>query len=209
MTRATVQVTVVKVLAALALLGSGAHAEAPVRAAASDHGGAKAAPRTQSSTVKPRSTPKLAAPVTPAPKTKLVGPVAKGPVAKAPAKLSAPVASNDDAADDDEIDASETTTTPAPLTVVEGKPMTAPELMVEYQRIGRDLKKLQDLRGTECTLELWSRFRAIKLDEMCKKPESRLELESELRDLRAKIERKRGVELSADCLNNPLAANCQ
>src|SRR5512143_2751713 len=110
MTRATVQVTVVKVLAALALMGSAAHAEAPVRAAASDHGGAKAAPRTQPSTVKPRSTPKPAA-VTPAVKTpaKLVGPVGKGPVAKAPAKLSAPVAASDD----------DTETTPAaPLTMV-------------------------------------------------------------------------------------------
>ena len=29
-----------------------------------------------------------------------------------------------------------------------------------------------------------------------------------MKELRARIERKRGVELSADCLNNPLAANC-
>ena len=201
MTRAMVRYTVVKVLAALVLTGSAAYAEAPVRAAASDHGGAKAAPRTQPSTVKPRSTPKPA-PVTPAAKTpaKLVGPVAKGPVAKAPAKLSAPVVASDDDTE---------TTPPAPLTMVEGKPMTAAQLMVEYQRIGRDLVKLQELRGTECTLELWPRFRAIKLDEMCKTAESRLDLEAELKDLRAKIERKHGIELSAECLNNPLAADCQ
>lgn len=203
MTRATVQYTVVKVLAALALTGSFAHAEAP-RAAASDHGGAKAAPRTQPSTVKPRSTPKLGAPVAPAAKApaKLSAPVGK-PVAKAPAKPSAPIVAID--ADDEDTDA----TPAAPLTMVEGKPMTAAQLMVEYQRIGRDLAKLQELRGTECTLELWPRFRAIKLDEMCKTPESRLALESELKDLRAKIDRRHGVELSAECLNNPLAANCQ
>src|SRR5512143_1539365 len=196
MTRATVQYTVVKVLAALALTASVAHAEAPVRAAPSAHGGAKAAPRTQPSTVKPRSTPKLA-PVTPAAKApvKLVAPAAKGPAAKAPAKLTAPILATDE---DDDTD----TTPPAPLTIVEGKPMTAAQLMVEYQRIGRDLVKLQELRGTECTLELWPRFRAIKLDEMCKTAESRLDLESELKDLRAKIDRKHGIELSAECLNN-------
>jgi hypothetical protein len=207
MTRAMVQVTVVKVLAALTLMGAVAHADAPVRAAPGAHGARKAAPRTQPATVKPRSTPAPKAlpstlgAVAPATKTpaKLTPPVKSA----APVKLSAPVAA--DATDDDSM----TADGDAPVTMVEGKPMTTPELMVEYQRIGRDLKKLQDLRGTDCTLDLWPRFRAIKLDDMCKTAETRLELEGMLRDLRTKIDRRHGIELSAECLNNPLAANCQ
>jgi hypothetical protein len=88
------------------------------------------------------------------------------------------------------------------------KPQAEGVLLIEYQRIHRDLTKLQQLRGTDATLELWPTFRAIKLAELCKTAEGRIDLEVVMRELRARIERKRGIELSAECLNNPLAASC-
>lgn len=88
------------------------------------------------------------------------------------------------------------------------KPQAEGALLIEYQRIHRDLTKLQQLRGNDATLELWPKFRAIKLAELCKTSEGRIELEVVMKELRGRIERKRGIELSAECLNNPLAASC-
>lgn len=82
-------------------------------------------------------------------------------------------------------------------------------LLIEYQRIHRDLTKLQQLRGNDATLELWPKFRAIKIAELCRTSAGRIELEVVIKELRGRIERKRGIELSAECLNNPLAASCQ
>src|SRR4051812_42818008 len=35
-------------------------------------------------------------------------------------------------------------------------------LLVEYQRIFRELKKLEDLRGADCVRDLWAEYREIK-----------------------------------------------
>jgi len=96
-----------------------------------------------------------------------------------------------------------------PIVPRPAKPQAEGVLVVEYQRVGRELMKLQELRGTATTLDLWPTFRAIKLAELCKTGEGRIELEVVLKELRGRIERKRGIELTAECLNNPLAATCQ
>jgi hypothetical protein len=97
----------------------------------------------------------------------------------------------------------------APLHPLDQKPMTEKDIVVEYQRVGRDLAKLQNDRGTDKVLDLWPTFKAIKLSEQCKTIEGRLDLEGTLKQLRARIDRRRGITISAECLNNPLAAQCQ
>jgi hypothetical protein len=96
-----------------------------------------------------------------------------------------------------------------PLLDIDQKPMTEAELVVEYQRVGRDIAKLQADRGTDKVLDLWPTFKAIKLKEMCKTAETRLNLEGTLKQIRSHIDRRRGITISADCMNNPLAAECQ
>jgi hypothetical protein len=88
-------------------------------------------------------------------------------------------------------------------------PPSTTAVLVQYQRIGRDLRLLQELRGTECTLELWPRFRAIKLDEATATAEARAQTSATLDEIQLKIERKRGIILHQECLDNPLAAECQ
>jgi hypothetical protein len=112
----------------------------------------------------------------------------KRPVAKAPARVAPRTA--------------EAAPAPAP-------PPSTTTVLVQYQRIGRDLRQLQELRGTECTLELWPRFRAIKLDEATATAEARTQTAATLDELQLKIERKRGIILRQECLDNPLAAECQ
>lgn len=85
---------------------------------------------------------------------------------------------------------------------------TANAVMMSYQRIGRDIKLLQNLRGTECTLELWTMFREIKLEEATATAVARIETADLLLDLQQKIERKRGVTMRQECLDNPLAPEC-
>ena len=121
----------------------------------------------------------------------LVAPVAVGEPANAPAPIE--VVIGDDT---------------APLLALDQKPMTETELVLEYQRVGRDIAKLQNDRGTDKVLDLWPTFRAIKLKEACKTAETRLNLEGTLKQLRSHIERRRGITISAECMNNPLAAAC-
>jgi hypothetical protein len=121
----------------------------------------------------------------------MVAPVAVGAPTSAPAQFSI----GDDSA--------------PPLLAPDQKPMTEPELVLEYQRVGRDIAKLQSDRGTDKVLDLWPRFRAIKLKEQCKTPEGRLDLEGTLKQLRSHIDRRRGITISSECKNNPLAAECQ
>jgi hypothetical protein len=105
-----------------------------------------------------------------------------------------------------------TPTKPAPAKAAPTKPeppTTDATLMIEYQRVFRDLKKLEDLRGADCVKDLWVEYREIKPAELCKTAEGKVDLESWLKDLHVRIERKRGVELSQACLDNPLAASCQ
>lgn len=86
---------------------------------------------------------------------------------------------------------------------------TANAVLMSYQRVGRDLMQLQNLRGTDCTLELWKLFRSIKLADATSTAEARLATSATLTELQQKIERRRGVTVHADCLNNPLAAGCE
>ena len=86
---------------------------------------------------------------------------------------------------------------------------TTNAVLMSYQRVGRDIIQLQGLRGTDCTLELWKTFRSIKLDEATTTAEARLATTATLTELQQKIERRRGVTIHTDCLNNPLAAGCE
>jgi hypothetical protein len=97
-------------------------------------------------------------------------------------------------------------------------PIPANALLTQYQRVGRDLLLLSNERRAQIGVEtedaklscaeLQATFRSIKIDEAVKTPESRVIAAAVLADLHAKIERLRGVELSQECLNNPLAKEC-
>lgn len=90
-------------------------------------------------------------------------------------------------------------------------PATAPTqtaLLVAYQRIGRELMLLKQSHGTECTLDLWPQFKSIKLDAATATPEARLEAAITLAEIQLRIERKKGITLRQECLNNPLAPEC-
>jgi hypothetical protein len=160
--------------------------------------------------VKPRSPqkPKAAAPVKAAPIVAAAPVVATPIVDGAPVPLVAPVAvgetANAPVAPATVIVGDDT----APLLALDQKPMTEAELVLEYQRVGRDIAKLQSDRGTDKVLDLWPTFKAIKLREACKTAETRLNLEGTLKQLRSHIERRRGITISAECMNNPLAAAC-
>jgi len=86
---------------------------------------------------------------------------------------------------------------------------TSSAVMITYQRIGRDIIQLQNFRGTECTLELWKTFRSIKLDDATATSESRIATAATLQELQVRIERNKGITIRQECLNNPLAPECQ
>ncbi len=93
-----------------------------------------------------------------------------------------------------------------------GRPMpppTAAALMIQYQRLGRELMKLRELRGTTCTLELWTLFRALKVDGNVATAGARAMLAATLADLQLRLERTRGITIHQSCLDNPLAPECQ
>jgi hypothetical protein len=118
------------------------------------------------------------------------------------AAVAAPAADADD--DTDEVIAAE----PAVQIPLPAKPPTAAALRVEYQRVGRDLLKLQDQRGRFDCGGMMPRFKAIKLDAALATPASRIQLYVTLAELSLKIERLRGIKLDSACLANPLAAGC-
>jgi len=105
-------------------------------------------------------------------------------------------------------------------TIDNPKPLAIPAnaLLMQYQRVGRDLLLLNNERraqsgfetadAKESCAELQMTFRSIKLEEALKTPESRAATASMLAELHARIVRLRGVELSQECLNNPLAKDC-
>jgi hypothetical protein len=115
------------------------------------------------------------------------------------------------AADAEEAD--ESVASPAPI-----KPVAANALLVQYQRVGRDLLLLANERRAQIGVEvaaaklscaeLQATFRAIKIDDAVKTPQSRVATAAVLAELHTKIERLRGVALSQECLNNPLAKEC-
>ena len=100
------------------------------------------------------------------------------------------------------------------------KPFAIPtaSLLTQYQRVGRELMLLSNDQRAKIGVEtadaklacadLQELFRSIKLDTALKTAESRAEAAAVLADVHAKIQRLRGVELSAECLNNPLAKDC-
>jgi hypothetical protein len=89
------------------------------------------------------------------------------------------------------------------------KPPTPRELTVEYQRVGRDIMKLQDQRGHFDVADLVPRFRAIKLDAALATTTARVVLSTTLAELASKVERMRGISVQQVCLDNPLADGCQ
>jgi hypothetical protein len=106
---------------------------------------------------------------------------------------------------------SRTTTPPAATEVrpLPPKPPTALELMVNYQRVGRALLKLQDQRGANDCGDLMPRFRTIKLEPALATVATRAELAAELTELAGNIERMRGIKVADACLKNPLADACK
>ncbi len=87
-------------------------------------------------------------------------------------------------------------------------PPTRAAVLVDYQRVGRELMQLERLRGHRRCAELWPQFKAIQIDAAVKTSDSRVETLEELTELRDRIARLRGIEVSAECLANPLAAAC-
>lgn len=134
---------------------------------------------------------------------------AAGPTELAPTATAAaaPTASATPAPDADEADehapAEHAAKIPLPA-----KPPSATSLSVDYQRIGRDILKLQDQRGFFDCGNLQQRFKAIKLETALATPASRMQLYVTLAELSLKIERMRGIKLDSACLANPLAAGC-
>jgi hypothetical protein len=88
------------------------------------------------------------------------------------------------------------------------KPPVAADLRLQYQRVGRDLLKLQDQRGRFDCGGMMPRFKAIKLDTALATPAGRMELAVLLAQLSLKIDRMKGIKLDAECLQNPLAPSC-
>jgi len=89
------------------------------------------------------------------------------------------------------------------------KPSTRPanDVLVTYQRVGRELMKLQKQRGLATTMELREEFRAIDLDALTT-AEARAAAARQLDELRARIERLWGIELSQQCVDNPVGSGC-
>lgn len=96
-----------------------------------------------------------------------------------------------------------------PRVLVTKPPPSPVTLMVQYQRVGRAILDLQDLRGAHDCSDLMPRFRAIKLDQVLATPASRATAAVTLDELAAKVERMRGIRIAKACLDNPLAAECR
>ena len=92
-------------------------------------------------------------------------------------------------------------------------------MLQQYQRVGRALLLLANERreqnGAETLdakascAELQATFRSIKIDDAVATPESRVETTAVLDELQGKIDRLRGIAVTQDCLDNPLAKDCQ
>jgi hypothetical protein len=119
---------------------------------------------------------------------------------------------------DDAADVDESIEAPPIAAPVKPLPIPATALLTQYQRVGRDLLLLSNERRAQIGVEteaaklscaeLQATFRSIKIDDAVKTPESRAAAAAVLAELHGKIERLRGVALTQECLNNPLAAEC-
>jgi hypothetical protein len=102
--------------------------------------------------------------------------------------------------------------------VIKPVPVPTNVLLQQYQRVGRELLLLANERRAQVGVEtedaklscadLQATFRSIKIQDAIKTAESRAEAAELLAELHAKVERLRGVALSQECLNNPLAKEC-
>ncbi|HSD89371.1 MAG TPA: hypothetical protein VLB44_17700 [Kofleriaceae bacterium] len=75
--------------------------------------------------------------------------------------------------------------TPGPSVTVE--PPSAREVASLYASVGRELKVLQDAKGLDATIELWPRYRWIRINEAMATPEKRAETATLLHDLVSEI----------------------
>jgi serine/threonine protein kinase len=64
---------------------------------------------------------------------------------------------------------------------------TAAEVAQLYASLGRELKALEDAKGMESTLDLWPRYRWIRIHEWMASPERRTEVTAMLERLRADV----------------------
>jgi len=67
------------------------------------------------------------------------------------------------------------------------EPPSAREVATLYATVGRDLKVLQDAKGLEATIELWPRYRWIRINEAIATPEKRAETATLLEGLVTEI----------------------
>jgi serine/threonine protein kinase len=67
------------------------------------------------------------------------------------------------------------------------EPPTAAEVAKLYGAVGRELKTLDAKKGMEATIELWPRYRWIRINEWIATPERRVQIAQELERLRVDI----------------------
>jgi hypothetical protein len=97
----------------------------------------------------------------------------------------------------------------APARVAPAADNHSSELLTQYQRIGHDLMELRRTHATPATAEMWQQFRELKIQPALASANTRASAEATLRQLREKIERHKGVEVSDACRTNPLADGCK
>lgn len=83
------------------------------------------------------------------------------------------------------------------------------ELIVEYQRVGHEVVLLQNLRGRDAAQELWATLHSIDLDKDLATPDGCATTALTLAELHDRIDRRRGVDISKACQDNPIANDCQ
>jgi serine/threonine protein kinase len=66
-------------------------------------------------------------------------------------------------------------------------PPSASDVAKLYGAVGRELKALDDLKGMDATIELWPRYRWIRINEWITTPQRRAQITQELERLRADI----------------------
>jgi hypothetical protein len=86
---------------------------------------------------------------------------------------------------------------------------TADAVTTQYQRVGHELADLEAKRGADHCADLADSFHEIHLADALATAEGRGDATAALTELHDRIVRWRGVQISADCLANPLAQDCQ
>lgn len=83
------------------------------------------------------------------------------------------------------------------------------ELLTRYQRIGRDLMQLRRERNNAATAEMWNQFKGLAIHHSLATAKTRASASATLDELRAKIERNKGVAVTDACKASPLADGCR